>query len=249
MNALRSQFLRAGLALLLAALALAPAAAEPRVAGPVYTSEFEIDECTFSSTGRQNPYFSLNPGDQLFFEGESDGETVELVITVKSSTKTIRFTTPEGDRLTVVARVVEERESIDGELFEVSRNWYARCQQTNDVFYFGEAVDFYEDGEIVSHEGSWQAGVGGAQPGIIFPARFLLGSRYFQEVAPGVALDRAEHVEMGLEVEAADETFDDCVGVLETTPLEPGAESVKVYCPEVGLVIDNDLTLTDFERD
>ena len=131
----------------------------------------------------------------------------------------------------------------------MSRNWYARCQQTNDIFYFGEAVDFYEDGEIIGHDGSWQAGVAGAQPGIIFPARFLLGSRYFQEVAPGVALDRAEHVEMGLEVEAAGETFDDCVGVVETTPLEPGAESVKVYCPEVGLVIDNDITLVDFERD
>lgn len=126
---------------------------------------------------------------------------------------------------------LEEREKIDGELVEVSRNWYARCVETHDVFYFGEDVDIIENGQVVRHDGSWQAGKNGAQPGIIIPARFLLGSRYFQEQASPVAADRAEHVAMGLDVTAAGQTFHDCVAVTETSPLEPGHESAKTYFP------------------
>jgi hypothetical protein len=115
----------------------------------------------------------------------------------------------------------------------------------HDVYYFGEEVDIYEDGEIVGHEGAWLAGRNGARPGIIMPdSGFILGQRYFQEMAPGVALDRAEHVETGLEITVPAGTFDDCIEVTETTPLDPNEESTKVYCRDVGLVIDEDLELT-----
>lgn len=63
-----------------------------------------------------------------------------------------------------------------------------------------------------------------------------------------VAADRAEHVGMGLDVDAAGTTFHDCVAVTETSPLEPGHESAKTYCPGVGLVRDNEAELTEFER-
>ncbi|HSK79462.1 MAG TPA: hypothetical protein VLQ45_23615 [Thermoanaerobaculia bacterium] len=233
------------LALALALLAMTPFA--PATAQE-FTTDFDVERCTFVSHGRQNPYFSLQPGDQVTLEGEDDGEEIEVQITVKRGTRKITFTTPEGTRKTVRARVVEEKEWKDGELAEISRNWFARCIETNDVFYFGESVDFYEDGRIVGHEGSWQAGVDGAQPGIIIPARFLLGARYFQEIAPE-AMDRAENVEMGLTVTAAGETFEDCVKVRETSPLEPDDESVKVYCPGVGMVQDGEIELTDCRRD
>jgi hypothetical protein len=141
--------------------------------------------------------------------------------------------------------VVEEREFEDGEIKEISRNFFAICEKTNDVYYFGEEVDIYEDGEIVSHDGAWLAGQDGALPGILMPGTFLLGSRYYQEVAAGVALDRAEHTAEGLEVETGAGRFRDCVEVSETSPLEPGAVSTKVYCPTVGLVIDNDLMLVE----
>lgn len=241
----RHRTLRVGLILALAALIPAALAAQTEQ----FTSDFDVEGCTFASHGRQNPYFSLSPGDQLTLEGEEDGEEVKVEITVLRGTRNITFTTPDGARMTVRARIVEEREWVDGELAEVSRNWFARCQQTNDIFYFGESVDNYEDGEIVNHNGSWEAGVNGAQPGILIPARFLLGSRYFQEQAPGVALDRAEHIDMGVPVTAAGETFQDCVAVAETDQLHPGDEAdVKVYCPGVGLVMDEDLTLTEHER-
>jgi hypothetical protein len=101
----------------------------------------------------------------------------------------------------------------------------------------------------VSHDGAWLAGKNGAKPGIIMPGTVLLGSRYFQEVAPGVALDQAEHTAMGLHVSVPAGNFSGCLEATETTPLEPGSESTKVYCPDVGLVIDGDLELSEIVED
>jgi hypothetical protein len=216
---------------------------------PQFTTQFALDDCTWSSTGR-NQYFTIRPGDWFVLEGEDDGELVRVQIKVLNQTKRITFKDDEGESLTVYARVVEEREWKDGQLVEVSRNYYARCVQTVDIHYFGEDVDIYEDGVIVSHDGAWLAGTdtgkGKARPGLIMPGTFLLGSRYFQELAAGVALDRAEHVRMGFKVTTPAGTFEECVEVKETTPLEPGAVSTKVYCAELGLVVDNVVKLVDF---
>jgi hypothetical protein len=130
-------------------------------------------------------------------------------------------------------------------LDEVSRNFYAICDQTNNVYYFGEDVDIYEDGEVVSHAGAWRAGVNGAAPGVFMPGTFLLGSRYFQEIAPAVAMDRAEHVKMGLTVDVPAGRFTDAVQVLETSPLEPSAKEYKLYAPGVGVIVDDSLRLVD----
>ncbi len=119
------------------------------------------------------------------------------------------------------------------------------CSPDRDVYYFGEEVDIYEDGRIVSHDGAWLAGRRGAEPGIIMPDRaFLLGSRYFQELAPGIAEDRAEHVGVDLDIDVPAGSFEECVRINETSPLEPGHVSKKAYCPGVGLVRDGDLELT-----
>ncbi|MCF6155271.1 MAG: hypothetical protein E3K36_08455 [Candidatus Brocadia sp.] len=101
----------------------------------------------------------------------------------------------------IETRVMEERETLDGELVEVSKNYVAICNRNNSVFYFGEDVNIYENGEIVSHDGSWQSGVDGARAGIIMPGTILLGSRYFHEIAPEVATDRTEIVSINKVVE------------------------------------------------
>jgi len=212
---------------------------------PEFTSDFRLEDCQFKARGT-NPYFILQPGFQLVLEGEEDGELVHLEITVLRKTETISV--PEiGD---VKTRVVEERESADGTLVEISRNFFATCKPTNDVYYFGEEVDIFEEDGTVSHEGAWQAGQpdenGLAEPGIMMPGTFLLGSRYYQELADGIALDRAEHVAMGLEVTVPAGTFTDCVEVVETTPLEPGTQSEKIYCPGVGLVKDGPVELVSY---
>ncbi len=206
-----------------------------------FTSEFRIDECTFLTSG-SNPYFiPLMTGAQLTLAGIEDKEEVVNVITVLADTKNINL--PSG---TITARVIEERESADGELVEVSRNWFAICEETNSVFYFGEWVDNYVDGTIDNHEGSWEAGVNGATPGIMMPGTFLLGSRYFQEIAEDVAMDRGENIAMGLAVMTPAGTFTDCVQVFETTPLEPYAKDFKIYAPGIGLIVDGPLRLVDY---
>jgi hypothetical protein len=201
-----------------------------------YTDGFFIEDCTFANEGA-NQFFILEPGYQQTFVGDEDGEEVELVITVLDETKEV-----DG----VETRVVEERESADGELVEVSRNYFAICEQTNSVFYFGEDVDDYEDGEVVGHGGAWLAGQDGAKAGLMMPGTVLLGSRYMQEVAPDVAMDRAHIISMNATVETPAGTFDNVLKIRETTPLEPSAREFKYYAEGVGLIQDAHLKLEEY---
>lgn len=213
-----------------------------------FTDQFPLGDCTFSSTGN-NPYFTLQVGRQLHFnnlncldEGDCD-EFSELIITVTGDIEVISMEI-DGAMTDINTRVVQEYETTDGELEEISRNYFAECSETQDVYYFGEEVDIYEDGEIVDHEGAWRAGQNEAQPGVIFPGgAFMLGARYYQEIAPEVALDRAEHTGFNLEFSVPAGDYDNCVEITETTPLEKHEESIKYYCHGTGLVFDDDLEL------
>jgi len=229
-------------ALTLTALLALPSGALAQ-SGDGFTQSFFLQDCEWSNTGG-NPYFILEPGRRLVYEGEDDGVQKRVIITVLRDTRPVTLNIG-GEPRTVVTRVVEEREFEDGVLVERSRNFFAICAPTNDVFYFGETVNIYEPGQPVSHEGAWLAGRDGAQPGIIMPGRFLLGARYFQERARGIAMDRAEHTRMNLTVDTPLGTFKNCVEVVETSPLEPGAESVKLYCRGVGLVVDDVVQLVE----
>lgn len=201
-----------------------------------YTNQFMMETCDgFSSTGR-NPYFVLEPGFQLVLEGKEKKENVHLTITVLNETKTIHYN-PDNFEDTVEARIVEERETIDGGLSEVSRNYFAICNRTNSVFYFGEDVDIYENGVVVGHEGAWQAGSNGARAGIIMPGVILLGGKYFQEVAPGIALDRSEVLSMTEAVETPAGAFNNCLKTKETSALVKDV-GYKFYAPGIGLIKD-----------
>jgi hypothetical protein len=209
-----------------------------------FTTEFRVDECTFLTSG-SNPYFiPLETGSQLTLEGEDAKEEVVVEIEVLDEFKDITL-----DSDTITTRVVMETEYKDGELVEESWNWFAICEETNSVFYFGEWVINYDD-DGTNNEGSWEAGVDGATPGIIMPGTFLLGARYFQEIAEDVAMDRAENIEMDLTVttKEGDPAFEfhNCVKVFETTPLEPGAKDFKIYAPGIGLIVDGPIKLVDY---
>ena len=232
------------------ALALLSWMAPAQADGNGFTDEFPLEDCQFRSRG-SNPYFPLRPGRQLHFSNQAcvdEGECEELEevwITVLHETKEIELEI-DDEIQTVRTRIVEELETADGELAEVSRNYFVECRGIGDVYYFGEDVDDYEDGEIVGHDGAWLAGQDDAEPGLIMPGgAFLLGARYFQEFAPGIAADRAEHVDNDLEVEVPAGEFDDCVEIAETTPLDPTEFSEKIYCPGIGLVVDDDLELVE----
>lgn len=236
----------------LAMVAAACGAGAARAEDPgVFTSEFQPEDCTWTLKSPANSLFPITPGWTLVLEGEEESdegsEEVRLEVVALRARERIVFMTPGGRRVSLLARVVEEREEIDGELAEVSRNFFAICGETGDVFYFGETVDNYEDGEVANHSGSWRAGKNGAQPGIIMPGRFLIGSRYFQEQAPGVALDRGENLQMGLTVASEAGAFHGCVKVLDTNGLHPDEEGEeKLYCPGIGIVRDVDVELVEY---
>ena len=135
----------------------------------------------FMSVGK-NDYFILEPGYQSILEGQEGKDLTRLIITVLNETRII------GN---IETRIVEENESVNGKTAEISRNFFAFCKQTNSVYYFGEEVDIYRNGKIVDHEGSWVA-EGNNKPGMAMPGLILTGARYYQEIAPGVAMDRAE---------------------------------------------------------
>jgi hypothetical protein len=196
-----------------------------------FTEDFRIVECTFNNIG-SNAFFNLIPDYRLILAGEEDKEDVVLQITVLSDIEMV-----DG----VATRVVEEREWHDGELAEVSRNYFAICQETGNAFYFGEYSVEYPSLDI---EGSWRAGENDAVAGVIMPGSFMLGARYYQEIAPDVALDRAENIAMGEEVETPAGIFTDTAMTEETSPIEPNSKEEKVYAAGIGIIQDGTLLLT-----
>jgi uncharacterized membrane protein YkoI len=221
------------------AVAGEPAAPEPPgpSEGPAYTDVFHVAPDEWTSRGT-NPWFVLEPGHVLVLEGKEDDETIRLTVSVLDETKVVHG---------VETRVVEEREEEGGRLVEVSRNYFAMSRRTNDVYYFGEDVDVYEDGKVVRHEGAWLAGEKGARFGLMMPGTPLLGARYQQEVAPGVAMDRAEVVSLDATVETPAGTFSHCVQTAETNPLD-GDRETKSYARGIGIVADAGLRLVRQSR-
>jgi hypothetical protein len=201
-----------------------------------WTGTFRVAKDELSATGR-NPYFILEPGYRLVFAGTEDGEEIGLTITVLDETRTV-----DG----VETRVVEERETKGGKPVEVSRNYFAISKRTNDVFYFGEDVDIYKGGKVVAHEGAWLSGQDGAKFGLAIPGSPLLGARYYQEQAPGKAMDRAEVVGLSGTMETPAGKFTNVLKFEETTPLEPGVKEAKYYAPGVGLIKDGPCKLVSF---
>jgi len=217
----------------LAALAV-PDAGQRVTVPDVWTRDFHVEPGELASTGR-NPYFILEPGYALLL---ADGAE-QLTITVLDETRTLGG---------VDTRIVEERETNGGRLVEVSRNYYAISTRTNSVFYFGEDVDMYTDGRVTSHEGSWIAGVGKATFGLMMPGLPLVGARYYQEVAEGTALDRAEVAGLTDTLRTPAGNFTGVLRTIETSPLEPAARETKYYGRGVGLLQEGPLKLVQYGR-
>jgi hypothetical protein len=163
-------------------------------AASTWKSSFGLEDCDFASTG-SNAYFVLEPGSQLVLENKKAPgiEQLQLVIIVTNDTKTVNG---------IQTRVVEERETEDGELVEVSKNYLAICKPFDDIYYFGKQVDEYnDDGKTVGHEGTWEAGIEGARAGMIMPGKAAVGFKHYQEFAPGIAEDRAEIISLNVSLD------------------------------------------------
>jgi hypothetical protein len=208
---------------------------------PVFQQSFNLEHCRMMPWGINDTFMPLIPGYSLLLQGdvEDEGEIITETVHIKVLR---RIKWVDGVR----CAIVREKEWADGELVEVSHNYFAICRDHKGVFYFGEDVDDYEDGEIVGHGGAWLAGTDGAQAGLVMPGLPLIGSRYYQEVAPGIAEDRAEHLSVDAVADVPAGFFDNCLLVEETTPLDAEEMSFKFYARHIGLVKDDELELVDF---
>lgn len=144
--------------------------------------------------------------------------------------------------------MVEDRETKNGQLAELTRDYYAVDRATGDVYYFGEDVDVYQNGKIAGHEGAWLSGIKGARFGMMMPGAVKAGQKFYQEHAPGTAMDRAEIVAVGETVATPAGIFKNCVHVKETSAIEKGAADHKWYAPGVGMVKDGELVLVRMEK-
>ena len=130
--------------------------------------------------------------------------------------------------------VVRDDAYEDDELVESTLDYFAQ-HRDGSVYYFGEDVNNYEDGELKNHDGSWLAGEGENLPGIIMPPAPKVGDVFEQEKAPGTAEDRMTVLSLTEAVSVPAGDFADCLKTEDVNPLDgTGAIEYKFYCPGVG---------------
>jgi len=205
--------------------AVDPAAAATTL--PQGSERVDLDAADFSIE-IDNPYWPMRPGNRwVYRETDTRGTAEKVVVEVTAKTKMIA----NG----VEARVIRDTVSEKGVPVEITDDWYAQDSQGN-IWYLGEYVTNYEDGKVVDHAGSFEAGVDGAQAGIAMPADPEPGMTYRQEYYKGEAEDRAGVITVGEEqVEVPLGYFKkNILMTRDLVPTEPKVQELKFYAPGVG---------------
>jgi hypothetical protein len=199
---------------------------EPSFPPAMSPYEPAIDPADFVE-GIDNPYLPFEPGTRYVYEVLAEGERARDVITVTNKTKEV---------MGVTCTVVRDVETVEGKVAEKTFDWYAQDRYGN-VWYFGEYSEAYEDGKV-STEGSWEAGVDGALPGIIMLGDPQIGDRYRQEYFKGEAEDIGEVVKLNASIDVPYGSFTDLIVIEEWNPLEPKIYEDDYYAKGVGLVFE-----------
>jgi hypothetical protein len=193
---------------------------------------FDVDRKALGVVGH-NPYFPLTAGLKLHL---TDGVQT-VVFSVLDETKVV-----DG----VETRVVEEYETRNGELIEISRNFYAVDKVKGDVYYFGEDVDIYEKGKVISHDGAWRSGVDGAKFALMMPGKPEVGDQFYLEMAPG-AVERVEVETVDATFQTPARSFTSVLHAREFDELD-GGTSNKWYAPGIGMIGDDAMRLVKVEQ-
>jgi len=187
----------------------------------------ELDPSDFRPTS-DHPYFPIRPGQRWTFREVEDGATLQVVVTVSSETEQVA----NG----IEAAIVRDTVTEDGVLVEDTKDWFAQDADGN-VWYLGEDTAEFEDGRLTTHEGSFEAGVDGAQPGVIMPADPEPGMVYRQEYFADEAEDNGAVLALDQQAEVPADHFDGALLTADTNPLEPEVLEYKLYAEGVGLVL------------
>ncbi|MEP6576078.1 MAG: hypothetical protein ABJB85_06605 [Nitrososphaerota archaeon] len=169
-----------------------------------------------------NKYFPLKPGTTMIYNGTSDGDPTRDLFVVTNDTKQI---------LGILTRVIHDDGYLKGDHEETTNDWFAQDDQGN-VWYMGEfTTDLSNKG---SHEGSWEAGVKGAKPGIVMEADPKVGDTYNQEFAKGVAEDKGTILSLNENISVPYGSFSDVLKTKDFSPLEPDIVENKYYAQNIG---------------
>jgi hypothetical protein len=204
-----------------------PSSAAPTTL-PTGSEPVRLDPAKFTAQ-IDNPYWPMTPGSRWVYREKADGEVQRVEVTVTDQTRTI---------MGIEARVVHDKVTLenDGRLVEDTYDWYAQDDKGN-VWYLGEDTKEYENGKVSSTEGSWEAGVDGAQPGILLPASPQPGLSYRQEYYKGEAEDAAQVLSVDKQAKVPFGAFKDVLQTKDFTPLQPEILEHKYYAQGVGPVL------------
>jgi hypothetical protein len=187
----------------------------------------ELDPADFVGT-IDNLYWPMKPGSRwVYRETDAEGTEQRVVVTVTNRTKAIQG---------IEATVVHDRVTEDGELVEDTEDWYAQ-DKWGGLWYLGEDTTEYENGEPVTTKGSWEAGVDGAQAGLVIPPSPEVGMSYRQEYYAREAEDRGRILSLDELIEVPFGSYDDVLMTRDWTPLEPDVLEHKFYAKGVGPIL------------
>jgi major membrane immunogen (membrane-anchored lipoprotein) len=186
----------------------------------------ELDPADFT-TDIDNPWMPFRTGSKwVYRETDQEGAEQRVEVTVLDETKMV---------MGIETRVVHDVVTEDGEVVEATFDWYAQDADGN-LWYFGEDTKEFDDGKV-STAGSWEAGVDGAQPGVLVPAEPEVGMTYRQEYYEGEAEDGAVVVSLEEKVEVPFGKYEGVLMTREFNPLEPDVSEHKFYARGIGVVL------------
>ena len=200
---------------------------------PQGSEPVDLDPADFT-TEIDNPYMPLAVGSRWVYAETTAGERDQkVVVEVTGETRTIA----NG----VEALVVRDTVTEGGVPTEVTDDWYAQDSEGN-VWYLGEDTAEYENGKVSSHEGSFEAGVDGAEAGVIMPADPQVGMAYRQEYYEGEAEDEGKVLSLDELAQAPAGLYSETLMTRDTNPLEPKVSEHKFFAEGVGLVLALDVS-------
>lgn len=196
-------------------VAAAPAAGE----APRFTQPTKIT----------NPYYPVSLIRQAISLGMEGGKPFRTEVTLLPGTRTVNW---NGQR--IEALVSQYVSYSDGKLAEVAYDTFAQADNGG-VYYLGEDVTNYQDGQVADHSGSWDIEKNGAPPALIMPAHPQVGQKFNPENLPGVAYETDEVMSLSEKVNTPDGPRQDGLQIKEV--LMDGSVEGKVNAPNYGIVV------------
>lgn len=179
-------------------------------------------------TAITNLYFPLAGLNVDTLEGIEGDDTVLVVRTLKTGTKEFTF-----DGKPLLCLIVEDREFVNGEIEELTLDYFAQADDST-VYYFGEDVDNYEDGQVVGHEGAWLFGVQTTKFCIKMTGNPKVGDKFQAKNLPGIITEDDSVMSDAETVTVPVGTYNNCLKIKET--VSDGEVEYKYYAPNVGVI-------------